>query len=93
MGNTVFFRAKKLMERWYLLITESYYFELFGDGKHGLFFSEKVDEKMMLTWSFQAFHDIPGLWKYGFLCSEHIKHSHVFNKVRTEYIRLIRLKK
>ena len=76
-----------------MLITESYYFELFGDGKHGLFFSEKVDEKMMLTWSFRAFHDIPGLWKYGFLCSEHIKHSHVFNKVRTEYIRLIKKKK
>ena len=44
-------------------------FELFGDGKYGLFFSRKVDGKMIFTWSFLAFHDIPGLGKYGFLCS------------------------
>ena len=41
-------------------------FELFGDGKYGLFFSQKVDGKMIFTWSFWAFHDIPGLGKYGF---------------------------
>ena len=45
-------------------------FELFGDGKYGLFFSQKVDGKMIYTWSFWAFHDIPGLWKYGFSCSD-----------------------
>ena len=75
MGNTVFSWAKKLIERWYLLITEkvllwnfrwwkiwsffesrsswkhdiywllrSSCFELFGDGKHGLFFSQKLME-------------------------------------------------
>ena len=44
-------------------------FELFGDGKYGLFFSQKVDGKMIFTWSFWAFHDIPGLGKYGFLHS------------------------
>ena len=27
-------------------------FELFGDGKYGLFFSQKVDGKMIFTWSF-----------------------------------------
>ena len=41
-------------------------FELFGDGKYGLFFSRKVDGKMIFTWSFLAFHDISGLGKYGF---------------------------
>ena len=44
-------------------------FEIYGDGKYGLFFSRKVDGKMIFTWSFLAFHDIPGLGKYGFLCS------------------------
>ena len=95
--NTVFSWAKKLIERWYLLITEkvlfwtfqwweirsffesrswwkddiywllrSSCFELFGDGKYGLFFSQKVDGKMIFTWSFWAFYDIPGPGKYGF---------------------------
>ena len=100
MENTVFSRAKKLIERWYLLNTEkvlfwtfrrweirfffqpeiwwkddiywllkSSYFELFSGEKYGLFFSKKVDGKMIFTWSFLASHDIPGLGKYGFLCS------------------------
>ena len=47
-------------------------FELFGDGKYDLFFSQKVDGKM-ITWSFLAFHDSPGLGKYGFSCSDHVK--------------------
>ena len=79
------------MERWYLLITEKFCFELFGDGKYSLFlrqevdgksgiywllkssclelfgdgknlfFSQKFDGKIVFTWSFWAFHDIPGL--------------------------------
>ena len=80
MENTVFFRAKKLMEIWYLLITENFLFltfqrweirfffgakswwkgdiywllksscfELFGDGKYGLFLSQKVRGKMIFT--------------------------------------------
>ena len=100
MQNTVIFSAKKLMERWYVLIIEkvlfwtfqrwevrsfferknwwkddnywllkSSCFELFGDGKHGLFLSQKVDGKMIFTWSFWTFHDIPGFGKYGFSCS------------------------
>ena len=32
--------------------------------------SQKVDGKMIFTWSFWAFHDIPGLEKYGFSSSE-----------------------
>ena len=46
------------------------YFKLFGDGKYDLFLIKKVDGKMIFTWSFWAFHDIPGLGKYGFLLSE-----------------------
>ena len=44
-------------------------FELDGDGKYGLFFSQNVDEKIIYTWSFWAFHDIPGHGKDGFSCS------------------------
>ena len=40
--------------------------ELFGDEKYGLFYSQKVDGKMIFTWSFWAFYDIPGPGKYGF---------------------------
>ena len=43
------FELKKLMERWYLLITKSSSFELFGDGKYGLFLSQEVDGKMIFT--------------------------------------------
>ena len=35
-------------------------------GNAGIFFSQKVDGEMIFTWSFWAFHDIPGLGKYGF---------------------------
>ena len=79
MGNIIFSWAKKLIERWYLLITEkvlswtfrwweirsffelrswwkddiywllrSSCFELFGDGKYGLFFSQKLMERSYL---------------------------------------------
>ena len=109
MGNTVFSWAKKLIERWYLLITEkvlfwtfrwweirsffesrswwkddiywllrSCCFELFGDGKYGLFFSQKGDGKMIFPWSFFSFHDIPGLGKYGFSRSENVFFSQYF---------------
>ena len=97
MENMVFFRAKKLIEIWYSLITEKFLFwtfrtweirsffepkswrkdniywllknscfELIGDGKYSLSFSQKADGKMIFGWSFWAFHDIPRLRKYGF---------------------------
>ena len=66
MANTVSFWGKKLMKRWYLLLLKSSCFELFRDGKYGLFWAKKVDGKMIFTWSSWAFHDIPGLEKYGF---------------------------
>ena len=50
------------------MITEKFS-EFFGDGKYGLFLSQKIDEKMILTWCFRAFHDIPGLERYDFSCS------------------------
>ena len=40
-------------------LLRSFCFELFGDGKYGLFFTQNVDEKMICTWSFWAFYDIP----------------------------------
>ena len=48
MENTAFFRAKKVMEISYLLLKSSC-FELFRDGKYGLFFSQKVDGKIMFS--------------------------------------------
>ena len=37
----------------------------FSEVKIWSFLSQKVDGKMILL----GFHDIPGLWKYGFVCS------------------------
>ena len=42
MGDTFFFWDKKLMKRWYLLITECSCFELFGEEKYGLFWGKKL---------------------------------------------------
>ena len=84
MGNTVFFWVKKLMERWYLLVTEKFLFwtfrrweirslfesrsswkddiywllrsscfELFGDGKYGLFSAKKLMERWYLLGLFE----------------------------------------
>ena len=68
-GNTVFFWVKKLMERWYLLVTEKFLFWSFRWWGIRSFFSQKFYGKMIFTWSFWAFHDIAGLGKYGFSCS------------------------
>ena len=70
MGNTVFFLSEEVdgKDDIYWLLKSSC-FELFGDGKYDLFFSQKVGGKMIFTWHFWASHDIPGLGKYGFSCS------------------------
>ena len=54
MGNMVFFWAKKLMERWYLLITKSSCFDLFGDGEIRSFLSQEFGRKMIFSgyWEF-----------------------------------------
>ena len=66
MGNTAFFWVKKLMERWYLLITEKILFWTFQWCQIRSFFIQNVNGKMIFTWSFWAFHDTPELEKYGF---------------------------
>ena len=45
-------------------------------GNTVFFFSQKIDGKMIFIWSFWAFHDIPGLGKYGFSCS--VKTSNIW---------------
>ena len=66
IGNTVFFESRSWWKDDIYWLLRSSCFELFGDGKYGLFFSQKVDGKMIFTWSFLAFYDIPGPGKYGF---------------------------
>ena len=51
-------------------LLKSSLFEIFGDARNRLFFSQNIDGKMIFAWSFWAFHGIPGLWKYGFLRSD-----------------------
>ena len=69
VGNTTFFWLKKLMER-YLLVTKKFLFWTFRWWEIWSFFSQKVGRKMIFTWSFWAFHDVPRLRKYGFSCSD-----------------------
>ena len=49
MGYTVFFGPKNWWKDDIYWLLESSCFELFGDGKYGLFFSEKIDKKMVFT--------------------------------------------
>ena len=70
LGNTGFFWVTKLMERWYLLVPEKFLFWTFRWWEIQPFVSQKVGGKMAFTWSFWAFHDIPGLERYGLSCSE-----------------------
>ena len=76
MRNTVFFWVKKWIERWYLLINEKFLFWTFRTWEIRSFLSQKVDGKMIFTWSSWAFHDIPRLGKYGFLCNVFLRHIH-----------------
>ena len=65
-----FFSAKNWWKDDNYGLLKSSCFTFFDDGKYGLFISEKNDLKIIFTWSFWAFHDIPGPGKYGFSCSE-----------------------
>ena len=49
MRNAVFFWAKKLMERWYLLITEKFLFWTFQEWEIQSFLIQKVSEKIIFT--------------------------------------------
>ena len=68
MENMVFSRAKKLMERLYVLITEKFLFGSFSRWEIRSFLSQNVNEKMIFTCCFWASHVILGLKKYGFSC-------------------------
>ena len=80
-GNRVFFPVKKLMESWCFLIAEKFLFWTFWRWEIRSLFSQKVDGNMIFTWLFWAFYDIPGLGKYGFLCSDIMK-TLPFNELR-----------
>ena len=74
MENTVFFN-EKVDVRWYfswhgilcLLITGNSLIGTFQRWKILSFFNQKIDEKIIFILYFWAFHDVPGLGKYGFL--------------------------
>ena len=59
-----------IMEYHVYWLLKGSYLGIFGDGKCGLFSNQKVDGNMIFTWLLWAFHDISGLGKYGFLCSD-----------------------
>ena len=58
VGNTAFFWAKKLIKRWYLLIT---CFELFGDRNYGLFWAKKLIQRWYLLGLFELSMIFQGL--------------------------------
>ena len=66
IGNTVFFEPKSWWKDDIYWLLKSSCFELFDDGKYGLFFSQKVDGKMIFTWSFWAFHWNSRIWEIWF---------------------------
>ena len=71
LGNEKYglFSAKKLMETWYLLITEKFLFWTFRWWEIRSFFSQKVDGNIIFTWLFLTFHNTPGFGKDDFSCS------------------------
>ena len=77
-GKYGLFWGKKFMERWYLLITEKllfwttgkFLFWAFRWWEIRSFFKQNVDVKVVFTWSFWAFYDVPGPGKYEFSFSE-----------------------
>ena len=87
MGNTVFLWAKKMMERWYLMITEMFLFWTFQWWETWSFFSQNAEGKMVFTWSFWAFHDIPGLGQYGFSCNDCIRVRSAHNVIPILWIK------
>ena len=54
-------------------------------GNTVFLWSQKVDEKIIFTWYFWVFHDIPGPGKYGFLCSDH-RYFRECYKLMTKYL-------
>ena len=82
IGNTVFFLSQEVDGKmiftgyWEVLVLN---FSVMWNTV----FSQKVEGKMIFTWSFLAFYDIPGPGKYGFSRSESTKVwflCHFFNQ-------------
>ena len=59
MGNTSFFWGKKLMENDIYWLLRSSCFELFGDGKYGLFSAKKLMER----WYLLALFELPMIFQ------------------------------
>ena len=72
MGNTVFFVAKKLMERWYLLITENVLFWTFWWWEIWSLFQPKrwrKDKIYLVFSSFPWYSRTWGIWSFVQLSS------------------------
>ena len=61
MGDTVFFELKSWWKDYIYWLLRSSSFKLFRDGKYGLSLNQKIDGKMIFSWSILTFHGIPGL--------------------------------
>ena len=53
MGNAIFSWAKNFIKRWYYWLLRSSRFEVFGDGKHGVFSGKKLMERWYLPGLFE----------------------------------------
>ena len=108
LGNTVFFARKKLMERWYLLVTEKFLF--WATGKFlfwafrwweiRAFLSQKVDVKVEISMIFQdlgntVFRAVIGLLKYRTSADSNEKQicCHNRNKKSMLFNKLLSVKK
>ena len=80
MGNTVFFWVKKLMERWYLLVTEKFLFWTFRWWEIRSFFQPKSWWKGVIYLVFLSFPWYSRTWKIWFL----VQCSLVYNIIPTD---------
>ena len=90
MGNMVFFGPRNWWKDDIYWLLSSSCFELFGDGKYSLSFSQNVDGNIIFTWYFWALYDIPGPGKYVFLLTTFLKqyanvYQFVFSKLFPKY--------
>ena len=74
------------MEYHVFWIQKSSCFELFGDGKYGILLIQNVDGKLIFSWYFWTFYDIPRLGKYGFSCSVTTDHNKEDAKVAAQSV-------
>ena len=75
MKNVVFFESKSWWKDYIYWLLKSICFELFGDGKYGLFWVKKLVEKMNLFWTFcwwkyDLFFELKSWWKMIFTVTE-----------------------